>query len=215
MSRKNSTSIAVILDKSSSMSTVQKATIEGFNSFLTKQKALPGEAKLTLVQFDTIYTVQMVDHPLADVPPLNELTYTPGGMTALIDAVGRGIDELGHKLSAMHEQDRPEKVIFVIITDGEENSSKEYNVDRNKVPNMITHQQEVYKWEFLYIGAGPNALQQAHALHVPKANAAAYSPGNEHEVYAVLDNSVRRGRSGQSVGYTVGERKALIDTPNK
>lgn len=215
MPRKNLTSIVVILDKSSSMSVVQDKTIEGFNSFVDAQRKEPGEARLTLIQFDTNYDIQMVNRPLGDVPHLNRTTYAPSGMTALLDAVGRGIDELGQSLSHMLESDRPEHVIFVIVTDGEENSSREYNKEPGKVAAMVKLQEDVYKWKFTYLGAGPNALQQAaHLLNISGDKAAAYRVGNEKAVFDVASASVSRGRAGASLDYTLGERKGLMaDNP--
>jgi len=210
MPRANLTSIVVILDKSTSMSIVQRETIEGFNSFLDAQKKEPGDARLTMIQFNTRYDIKYVEVPVRDVQPLNTHTYNPSGMTALFDAVGRGIDELGQKLSNTPEHDRPEKVIFVIITDGEENSSIEYVKVPGKVASMIKHQEDVYKWKFIYLGAGPNALTQAVQLGVNMDMAAAYKVSNQTQLYSVLSASVTRGRSGQNMNYTKGERHSLM-----
>lgn len=216
MAKAGAASIAVILDKSGSMDDIREKTIEGFNTFLREQKDVPGTARLTLVQFNTSYEVNYVDRPLSEAPPLTVETYKPSGYTALLDAVGRGIDELGQKLAGMADADRPERVIFVIITDGMENSSREY-AKPGRVAGMVKHQQEKYGWQFLYLGAGEGALEQAQAIAVPKANAALYNAGvggqNVNRVYAMASSKVAGGRGTGMMSWSVAERAALADEP--
>lgn len=168
---KEATEIVVVLDKSGSMQTVQADTIGGYNTFIEKQKSLPGEANLTLVLFDTTYVIQPSRH-IKDVPLLNNKTYQPSGMTALNDAIGRAIVETGNKLSNLPEHERPGKILMVVITDGEENSSKEHNTQQIK--DMITHQHDVYNWEFIYLGANVNSFDEARKIGISIANAANY-----------------------------------------
>jgi uncharacterized protein YegL len=153
----NRTAIGVIIDRSGSMSSTRDDTIGGFNTFLKDQKALPGEADLTLVLFDTEYTVVHDGVKLTDVPDLTTATYVPRGGTALLDAIGQTINTMGAKLAAIPEDDRPGKVILAILTDGEENSSREYKHDQ--ILGMLKEQQDKYSWEIVYFGANQDAIQ--------------------------------------------------------
>ena len=121
---RNLTDITVVLDRSGSMTTVMHDVTGGFDKFIEEQKKVQGEALLTLVQFDTEYEFVHKAKNIKDIP---KLEFMPRGMTALLDAMGRAITETGERLRNMKEEDRPGKVICLIITDGQENSSKEYN----------------------------------------------------------------------------------------
>jgi uncharacterized protein YegL len=165
------TDITVVLDRSGSMSAVANDTIGGFNQFIKEQKSVKGKANLTLMQFDTEYELV---HNGKDIKEVPSLEFSPRGGTALFDAVGRSITETGTRLRRMSDKDRPAKVIFVIITDGEENSSKEYT--REKVKGMITHQQEKYNWSFVFLGANIDAIQAAGYMGISGYNAMNYAP---------------------------------------
>jgi uncharacterized protein YegL len=156
--------LIVLLDESGSMGSVVTDTIGGFNTFLETHQKLPGEAKLTLVKFDTKYEIVHNGVDVRKALALNTETYTPGGMTALIDAVGRTIDEVGYRLANTIEEERPEKVIFMIITDGEENSSKEYT--KEQVKEKTEHQTKNYQWEFIFLGADQDAWANARGIGV-------------------------------------------------
>jgi len=165
----NLTEIICVVDKSGSMELRTNDVIGGFNQFLKDQKGFPGEATLTLTLFDTAYKIVHNGTPLAAVPQLTKKTYMPGGMTALLDAVGKTIDEVGHRLHNTQEADRPGKILFLIITDGEENSSREYRLDQ--IREKIKHQQEAYKWDFVFLGANQDAFAGADNLNIPTSNA--------------------------------------------
>ena len=137
---KNLTEIVFVLDRSGSMKPLEEDTIGGFTEFIEKQRKIEGEAYITTVQFDTSYQVLHEHVALDEVKPLTKDDYSARGGTALLDAVGRTIDNLGVRLSNTPEEERPEHVIFVITTDGEENSSMSYSLQ--KVREMIAHQQE-------------------------------------------------------------------------
>jgi uncharacterized protein YegL len=157
--QKDYTHIVIVLDKSGSMAPRAKEVIQEFNKFIEEQKKLPGRATLTLVQFNHNYEVS---HTLVDVQTAPELTadsYRPTGWTALLDALGWAIDATGQGLSLMKEEDRPDKVIFCIITDGEENRSKEYRY--SQVREKITIQNRDYNWQFIFIGAGVDTFNVA------------------------------------------------------
>jgi len=144
------TEIVFILDRSGSMAGLESDTIVGFNSFIEKQKRL-GETVVTTVLFDDRYQV-LWNGVLANQVTLTDKEYYVRGMTALLDAVGKTIIEVGQRLSNTAESERPNKVIVVITTDGMENASREFTY--GKVKELITHQQEKYQWEFIFMG-GP------------------------------------------------------------
>jgi Mg-chelatase subunit ChlD len=169
------TQISIVLDRSGSMSTVRDATISGFNEFIDGQKALPGEAQISLVQFDTedAYEVLYEAKPIRDVPKMTVETYVPRGGTPLHDAIGRTMDGLGAKLAKTSEAERPGKVVIVIMTDGLENSSKEYSPAR--IAEMIKHQREAYKWEFVFLGANQDAILTGERLNISARSSMTYA----------------------------------------
>lgn len=170
----NYTEIAMVLDCSSSMDSVRGETIKGVNAFLDNQKIQPGEAKMTLVTFATTVNLPLYEgRKIQECAPLSMESYVPNGWTALLDAIGRTINSLGARLKAMPEHARPAKVIVVIVTDGEENKSVEFN--RAQINEMIKHQTEVYRWEFMYIGANQDAIQVAAAMSIPAGKAMNYA----------------------------------------
>jgi hypothetical protein len=170
--KENYTRIAVILDRSGSMATVQDATIAGFNEFIAEQRKLPGEVSVKLVKFDTEYE-PVFDQPLFAVPLLTREMFEPRGMTALYDAQGWTIDLLGRELDALAEAERPSKVIVMTLTDGMENASKNYRQAR--VAEMIQHQREKYGWEFIYLGANQDAIAVAASMNIPAQAAMTYN----------------------------------------
>jgi len=162
--KKGLSEIICIIDKSGSMSSIKSDAIGGFNTFLKEQQALKGEATLTLVQFDTSYEIVYENEPIQNVKPITEETYRPRGMTALLDAVAKTIDNVGRRLSNTPEKNRPEKVIVSILTDGEENSSRKFNL--KDVKDRISTQKNIYKWEFIYLGANQDAFAEATKLGI-------------------------------------------------
>lgn len=163
--------IVFILDRSGSMQSIRGDAIGGFNTFLKDQQALPGEATLTLILFDNEYSVPQDNLPIASIKPLDSTTFAPRGGTALYDAVGRAITDAGTQLDA--STDKPDKVIVVILTDGEENSSREYT--RYQVASMIKHQQDKYNWEFIFLAANQDAFATGANLNIKGANTANFA----------------------------------------
>ena len=208
---KDATEIVVVMDKSGSMDMRRADAIGGFNSFLADQKKEPGEANLTLVLFDTTYTIPVKGVPIKEVVPLNEDTYRPGGNTALNDALARAIIETGARLAAMPEEERPGKVICVIITDGEENSSVEHT--KRQVKEMVEHQESKYDWAFIYLGVGVDAFDEARQLGVPINYIAKMSDENGcmHAAYACTSEAVSEYRGGGKVGLTNSKWKDKLD----
>lgn len=160
----NLTDITIVLDKSGSMSVVRDDTIGGLNSFIEEQKRQPGECNLTIWDFASAYSARKLlsTTSLAAVIPLTREQYVPGGNTALHDAVSIAIDDTGARLSAMPENQRPDKVLFVILTDGEENNSKVANAQT--VKNKKEQQEKVYNWQFIYLGAAHDSFAQGSIM---------------------------------------------------
>src|ERR1035437_3209746 len=149
--KENYTHISVVLDRSGSMSSIASDTIGGFNTFLKTQKEAVGTCTFSLMQFDNEHTIIHDGVDINEVPDLDATTFVPRGGTALWDAIGRTIHATGAYLGKMKEADRPEKVVFVIITDGDENSSREFS--HAKVREMIKHQTDKYQWGIIFLGA--------------------------------------------------------------
>jgi len=184
------------------------------NKFLADQRALSDPCTVTLVQFDHEYDVVYNAVPVGRVIPLTSVTYQPRGSTALLDALGRTIDTLGQRLSVMAMGDRPDKVIVVIVTDGQENASHE--VTREQVFNKITHQRDVYKWEFVFLGANQDAIAVAATYAIPHTNTMTYaaSSAGTKAVYDVMADKVSSFRStGNFTAFTAQER-AVAMTPD-
>jgi len=153
--KKNLCEIVVILDESGSMESCKADTISGVNLFLNNQKRISGEANVTLVKFSDYYKIINDSIPLNQIVYLDENNYTPANTTALLDAVGRTINTIGKRLADTPEADRPEKVIFAIITDGYENASHEFS--RKQIFDMVSLQKDKYRWEFIFLGANIDA----------------------------------------------------------
>lgn len=169
----NYTDITVVLDRSGSMADVKTDTIGGFNTFLSDQVKVPGEATITLNQFDDVFEHVIKAEPIRNARPLSDSTYVPRGSTALLDAIGRSINETGKRLESMKEEDRPSKVVMVIVTDGFENASKEFTKD--KVNAMISEQRDKWNWEFVFLGANQDAISTASSFGIQAANAMTYA----------------------------------------
>jgi len=168
----NLTEIAFILDRSGSMQTMTESAIAGFNQFLRDQNEGEGQARLTLILFDDRYEVPYQSVPISEVTELDTTTFVPRGSTALLDAIGRTVDELGEKLAGTPEPERPGQVIVAILTDGLENSSSTHTWQ--SVQQRIRHQTDVYHWEFLFLGANQDAIATASQMGIAAANSATW-----------------------------------------
>lgn len=170
--KKGLTELVFILDRSGSMSGLEKDTIGGFNSMLQKQREIDGECRITTVLFDNRYELLHDRIDIRAVAPMTEKEYCVGGCTALIDAIGRTIHKLVSVQKSTAEEYRAEKVMFVIITDGEENASREYSL--KQVKKMIEHEREAYGWEFVFLGANIDAVRTAGQFGINSDRAADY-----------------------------------------
>ena len=166
------TELVFILDRSGSMSGLEKDTIGGFNSMLEKQRKEPGEAVVSTVLFDNETEVIHDRIAIADVPNLTDRDYYVRGCTALLDAVGGAIHHIGNVHKYARKEDVPEKTLFIITTDGMENASHRYTYD--KVRHMIMRQKERYGWEFLFLGANIDAAAEARRFGIDESMAANY-----------------------------------------
>ena len=175
--KNHSTELVFILDKSGSMSGLESDTIGGFNSMLEKQKAVDGECRITTVLFDNRYTLLHDRIDIRAVCPMTEREYFVGGSTALLDAIGTTIHKLIGVQKNTAEDFRAKKVMFAIITDGEENSSRTYSADQ--VREMIEHEKAKYGWEFLFLGANIDAVQTASRFGISADRAVDYVPDGE------------------------------------
>ena len=167
MTDKDLVEIVAIVDRSESMRKMRDEAISGFNSFLEDQKNADGKANMTLALFNHNYQLVHAGVSIESVRPFDRSTYVPEGTTALLDAVGRTIDDVGNRLANTPEENRPWRVIFCVLTDGEENSSKDYTKDR--VKEMVNHQEEKYGWKFIYIAQGLDAWLGASSIGLQHA----------------------------------------------
>lgn len=170
MTKVNLTEIVAIVDRSSSMRPLQHETIKGFNEFLASQKKEPGEALFTLALFSTAGEYQLVFNavPIQEVPAFTTATYDPNGWTALLDAVGQTCNAVGSRLANMKEEDRPSKILVLIMTDGDENNSRNFTHDNIK--DIIAHQRDKYSWEFVFIGANQDAITAGASIGIAATN---------------------------------------------
>jgi len=145
---KNYTDLTLIIDRSGSMNRIAKDMEGGFATFLKQEKASGDETKISINYFDDFIEKDVVT---ADIKDIDGIRIVPRGSTALLDAVGKTIVETGERLAAMAEEDRPNRVLIYIITDGQENASREYTLDQ--IREKITHQREHYAWDFVFLGA--------------------------------------------------------------
>ena len=202
----NHTDITIILDRSGSMESIRGDTIGGFNRFLEDQQKAPGSATITLRQFDTEHDVIIDAADIASAKPLDRSTFVPRGSTALLDAIGMGIEATGKRLSAIPEDKRPAKVVFVIVTDGQENASKQFKIE--KINEMITLQRGTYKWEFVFLGANQDAIATAAKMGVSAANSMTYAANSQgtSKAFAATSANLTSLRSCASVSMAYSPR---------
>lgn len=211
--KKNLTEIVFILDRSGSMAGLEDDTIGGFNAMIQEQKVEEGEAYVSTVLFDNHTEVIHDRVDIQKVAPMTRNEYYVRGCTALLDAVGRAIHHIGNVHKYVREEDRPEKTLFVITTDGMENASRQYSYE--KVRDMITRQKEKYGWEFLFLGANIDAAREAARFGIDEDRAANYHADHEGTavIYEAVCDTVRDFRASRPMA--AGWKKRIDEDYNK
>jgi len=191
--------IVCILDRSGSMSTIREDAVGGFNTMIETQRAdleAGEECSVSVYLFDNEYTPLYENVDLMECDLLDNTNFVPRGGTALLDAVGRTIDAVGARLAATDESERPENVILAIITDGAENSSREYTFEA--VSEMIEHQKTKYSWEFMFIAANIDAAATAQMMNIDLGSTVSYAATSKG--VATAYDTVSRGFSDRRRG---------------
>jgi hypothetical protein len=174
------------------MQSIANDAIGGFNAFVNSQRREEGHACLSLVLFDDQYEVPLRCVPLASVPALTDRTFIPRGSTALLDAVGRTLDDTASRISALPAGSRPENVIIAILTDGEENASRMFS--RSQIRQKITHFRELLGWEFVFLAANQDAFAAAEVIGIAPEDAANFAAHGAGTASAFADMPPRDGR---------------------
>lgn len=202
---KNLTEIIYILDRSGSMSGLEKDTIGGYNGFLEKQKNEDGGAVVTTVLFDDKYEIVHDRVDIKKIKPLTSKEYYARGMTALLDAIGKTIIRVSERQKNSLESELPKKTICIITTDGFENSSREF--DLRKIKALIERQKEKYGWEFLFLGANIDAVATANQFGITKERAVTYKADNEGTAlnFRCVSEAVSNVRCGRPMEPTWSE----------
>ena len=192
------TELVCVIDRSGSMKSIQMDAIGGFNAFLDSQKALPGDAYLTLVLFDHDYERVLDGVSIAEVSPLTVETYVPRGTTALLDAVGRTLVDVADRISTTPKEERPESVLVCILTDGMENASSDFTRDR--VRTLIEEKQREQGWEFQFLAANQGAFAEAGRLGIDRSDSAGFvaDAAGTARAFAVIGERSSRLREKRS-----------------
>lgn len=208
--KKGKTEIACVLDRSGSMQSIRSDATGGFNSMIAEQvNTLEAEedCRVSVYLFDHAFETLCEDVCVKDVPELNETNFVPRGSTALFDATGRTINAVGARLAALDESERPENVLLVIITDGEENASTEFT--GAQVGEMIKHQKEVYSWQVIFLAANIDTEMMARTMNINPDFSQSYqasSAGNS-VMYGNVSKSVVNARRGRSASFDAGDEE--------
>jgi hypothetical protein len=205
MTDQNLTHIYFLLDRSGSMSSIREETVAGFDAFITEQRSAPGTCRVTLARFDDEYDEVYADRDLADVPSLE---LTPRGMTALLDALGRLIVGAGERLAAMSEAERPGSVVVGVMTDGHENASHDWTHAR--VKELIERQEREYAWQFLYLGADQDAIEEGAKMGFVAEKSVTYRRGKADKVMADLGANVSTYRMDRAAGIAPAAASAKL-----
>lgn len=195
MTDKNKTHITFVIDRSGSMQSVKEDAEGGFNTLIAEQRALSGECSLTIVEFDNVYDIFYN----GNIKDFGKYTLIPRGGTALLDAMGRAIVETGEFLSSIPEEERPALVIFCVVTDGQENSSREYS--RAKIKEMIKVQNDSYKWQFTFLCSDMSTFLEAQDLEIDSV--AAFDMNQFKGTYAATSSKFSKMRSASASSLVV------------
>jgi hypothetical protein len=223
----NLTQLALILDRSGSMSSIAESTVEGTNKFLAEQQLTPySEANLLFVEFDheynLVYKGPIQAAPFLTLAPKSASKsfhyFKPRGNTALLDAIGKTVNELGYELARMPEYQRPGKVVVMIVSDGAENKSREFS--RDQIARMIQLQRDVYQWQFMYLGSNQDAITVAGAMNIPQNFASTYAPtrGGTMSAFVGMSANVSAYRAtgqSRSMDFSAEQRSRMMDEKPK
>ncbi|MCR5655526.1 MAG: VWA domain-containing protein [Lachnospiraceae bacterium] len=212
--REGLTEVVFILDRSGSMSGLEADTIGGFNSMIEKQKKEEGEAYISTVLFDDRSEVIYDRVPVSKIEPMNDKQYYVRGCTALLDAIGGAIHHIANVHRYAREEDRPEKTIFIITTDGMENASRQY--DYKRVKKLVEKETEKYGWEFMFLGANIDAIEVAGRFGVRPERAINYecdSRGTEvtYNLFGNTISALRRSRTREEFEVALCSERAAVD----
>jgi|ERR1043165_7744833 Mg-chelatase subunit ChlD len=213
--RKDYTDITAILDRSGSMTDGRKdmEAMSGYNSFIAEQKKVGGKCCITLILFDSEnrYQVVYAGKDVQEVPELTSSIYFARGMTPYLDCLGRAIVDTGKRLEETQEQDRPDKVIFVIITDGLENAST--NFTKSQIREKIEHQQTKYGWDFLFLGADFDAVAEGTSMGIQSMYTATMDSSRMGDSIRTTSSNIKAYRSSgdkSAISYTKAQREELM-----
>jgi hypothetical protein len=210
MTNPDLTLIGVLVDRSGSMHRLKSDMEPALASFLTSQAEQPGTAQVSLAHFDDVYEQVWALRDITEVP---SYTLVPRNTTALLDAMGRFVTDVGAELAARPEQDRPAKVIIVIITDGMENASREWS--RDGVRELVQRQREGYAWEFVFLGANFDAVAEAGRLGIPQSAALTFAPEASPAAMASMGSHVSRLRAAGQSAFGAVDRSNAMTTPSR
>jgi hypothetical protein len=205
------THITVILDRTGSMESIRDDIIGGFNAFLEEQQKLPGKATMTLVQFDSQDPYEIICRfaLAAEVPKLDRNVYVPRASTPLLDAIGRGINDLEASIGQMGDEAQPSKVVLAIVTDGQENASREFN--KAQIVKMIEEKTKKNDWQFVFLSSDLDAIRDAEAYGIDKQANLAYvkdSQGTRNAFSVLSKNSADyRSNKKKKMEFDLNDRK--------
>ena len=192
---KDYTDIVIILDRSGSMNRIREDAIGGFNTFIDEQKKVPSKANISLYTFNTQFTSVYENRDLQEAPKLTLDTYVPAGATALLDAVGKFINKKGEYLRNLPEEDRSNQILIAIMTDGQENSSKEFS--KTTIQEMIRLQKEMYNWQFVFVGATIDAFAESGQMGIARGQTVQIKDLNNYKQgFVAMNSAFSRTRGG-------------------
>lgn len=187
MTNPNLTELVCVIDRSGSMSAIKHDAEGGFNAFINESKSLPGKVRVTLAQFDAEYELLWNALDIREVP---RYSLCPRGTTALLDAIGRTLSAVGDRFAALPEHERPGKVVIMIVTDGQENASREFS--RERIREMISHQTSKYSWQFAYLGSNQDSFAEGANIGIRRDSCMnwTFSGGGMRSAYSSASRSV-------------------------
>lgn len=207
------TVLVSILDRSGSMSGLEESSISGFNKFIKEQRSVEGEVEVNTVLFDDSIEVIHNELPIAHVPLLTTRDYFARGSTALLDAIGQAIHKIETRIKFEKGMSNSDKVIFLIVTDGQENASRHYSYEI--IRKLITTHVKKDQWEFIYLGANMDAVQEASKYGIRKERAMNFTATQDgiNHVYETINSFATHIRQTQQFNTSDYEQEASVEDP--